>query len=186
MFRRFGWTAVVLTVVGLVAAAVVAASAPGASAYGRANWQTTLHGTFNFPGTGFSFGFWGWCDFAGGVTSGSSADCQLEEYVHQTAGSGWNCHLSIDATQWDQADTGNGNTFHIWGGAVVRPGNLTQAQQDACVGFFVTGDPTASYSGTFLTDVDTFIPAAPGHYNFGVGFIPGAVGSFGFEVNQIP
>jgi hypothetical protein len=50
----------------------------------------------------------------------------------------------------------------------------------------VTGDPTASYSGTTFAHVDTFIPAAPGHYNFGVSFILGAVGSFGFEVNQIP
>ncbi len=176
---------VVASLVGVVTCAAVGASATPALAYGKANWQTTLHGTFNFPGTGFSFGFWGWCDFGGGVLSGNSADCQLEEYVHQPAGAGWNCHLDIDVTQWNQADTGNGNSFHIWGAANVR-GNLPQAEQDACLGFFVTGDPTASYSSRTLVDVDTFIPAAAGHYNFGVGFIPGAVGSFGFEVNQIP
>src|SRR5262245_62644076 len=166
MFRSARRVLLILSAAAVIAAAAVSAS-PGL-AYGKANWQTTLHGTFNFPGTGSSFGFWGWCDFAGGVTAGNSADCQLEEYVHQPAGSGWNCHLSIDATQWDQDDTGLGSTFHIWGSAVVRPGNLTQAVQDACVGFFVTGDPTASYNGTTFADVDTFIPAAPGHYNFGV------------------
>jgi hypothetical protein len=61
------------------------------------------------------------------VTSGNSADCQLEEYVHQPAGSGWNCHLDIDATEWDQEVGGFGSTFHIWGSAVVRPSKLTQA-----------------------------------------------------------
>ena len=54
------------------------------------------------------------------------------------------------------------------------------------MGFFVTGDPTVSYPFRTFTNVDTFIPAAPGHYNFGPGIIPGAVGSFGFQVNQIP
>jgi hypothetical protein len=37
-----------------------------------------------------------------------------------------------------------------------------------------------------FADVDTFIPAAPGHYDFDVSFIPGAVGEFNFTVKQIP
>jgi hypothetical protein len=42
-----------------------------ASAYGKANWQLTFAGTATFPATGNGFGFWGWCDLAGGVTSGT-------------------------------------------------------------------------------------------------------------------
>jgi len=173
---------VVAVVAVLVGASLVSAASVGA--YGKANWQTTLHGTFNFPTTGNSFGFWGWCDFAGGVTSGNDADCQLEEYVHAPAGSGWNCHLDIDGTSWDQSiQNFPFPTFHMSGSLVVR-GNLTPDEQDVCVGFFVFGAPIPYSSRTF-SNVDTFIPAAPGHYNFFAGFIPGAVGSFGFQVNQI-
>jgi hypothetical protein len=65
---------------------------------------------------------------------------------------------------------------------VVRPGNLTDLEKQACIGFFTGGDGKS----TTFTDVDTFIPAAPGPYNIGVSFIPGAVGASGFQVNQIP
>lgn len=174
---------VVIVVAVLVGATLASAASVGA--YGKANWQTTLHGTFNFPTTGNSFGFWGWCDFAGGVTSGNDADCQLEEYVHAPAGSGWNCHLDIDGTSWDQSiQNFPFPTFHMSGSLVVR-GNLTQLEQEECVGFFVFGAPIP-YPDLTFTNVDTFIPAAPGHYNLGAGFIPGAVGSFGFQVNQLP
>ena len=187
MLRRFRRTVLVLTVVGLFATAAVGASAPGASAYGKANWQAALTGTFNVPATGVSEGFWGWCDFAGGVLSGTNADCQLAEYFHPPAGSGWTCQLSIDGG-WYQQDTGNGNTFHISGDAVVH-GHLSQVERDECVGFFVTGDPTVNYQGTSFTGVDTFIPAAAGHYDLGFlvpFFFPGAVGEFNFTVKQIP
>ena len=183
MFRRLRRALLVLSVMAVLAGAVVAVSATPALAYGKANWQTTLHGTFNFPTTGFSFGFWGWCAFAGGVTSGNSADCQIEEYMHAPAGSGWTCHLSVDGTSWDQS-VGflfPFPTFHMTGSLVVRPGNLTDDEKTACVDFF-----TNSGGSTTFEDVETFIPAAPGHYNFGVSFIPGAVGAFGFQVNQIP
>jgi hypothetical protein len=184
MFRRVRRVLLVLSVVTVLAGAVVAVSATPALAYGKANWQTTLHGTFNYPGTGFGFGFWGWCAFAGGVTSGNSGDCQLEEYMHAPAGTGWNCHLSIDVTRWDQsASDFGGNTFHIDGSATVKPASLPASQTEACVTFF-TNQP---FTGTSFTGVDTFIPAAPGHYNFAdfVTFL-GAVGAFGFQVNQIP
>src|SRR5215468_10706880 len=87
---------VVAVVAVLVGASLVSAASVGA--YGKANWQTTLHGTFNFPTTGNSFGFWGWCDFAGGVTSGNDADCQIAEYFHNIAGQNWTCQLSIDGS----------------------------------------------------------------------------------------
>ena len=80
-------------------------------------------------------------------------------------------------------------TFHMTGSLVVH-GHLTTAERDACVGFFVTGDPTVGDSASTFTDVDTFIPAAPGHYAIppSVLFPPGTnvVGEFQFQVNLNP
>lgn len=173
------------SLVGVLACAVVGTSAAPAFGYGKATWQTAFTGTFVFPGTGDSFGFWGWCDFAGGVASGDDADCQLSEYVHAHGGAGFTCELSIDGTSWDQSiQNFPFPTFHISGSAVPH-GHLTPLEQDECVGFYVYGAPIP-YSGRTFSDVDTFIPAAPGHYDFGAGFIPGAVGEFNFTVKQIP
>ncbi|HEV2139342.1 MAG TPA: hypothetical protein VGR53_10930, partial [Nitrososphaerales archaeon] len=56
---------------------------PVTHAYGKANWQVGFAGTITVPGSG-GFGFWGWCDFAGGTgspaTSGTDADCQVSTY----------------------------------------------------------------------------------------------------------
>ena len=71
-----------LAVVAVLAGATASVSAAPAGAYGKANWQAALTGTFEFPPTGFGLGFWGWCDFAGGVTSGDDADCEIAEYFH--------------------------------------------------------------------------------------------------------
>jgi hypothetical protein len=56
-----------------------------------------------------------------------------------------------------------------------------------CIGFSVTGDPNALIASTKLDDVDTFIPAAAGYYDFS-DLVPlfGAVGEFNFTVAQIP
>ena len=63
----------------------------------------------------------------------------------------------------------------------MHPKSLTDDQKAACIGFF-TGD----YSGnTTFTGVNTFIPAAPGHFVFENPF-PGSVGEFNFTVKQIP
>jgi len=150
--------------------AVVATATP-AMAYGKANWQTTFAGTANFPSTGNSFGFWGWCDFAGGVGSGTSGDCQLAQYVHTPAGGGFTCHESIDLTAW----TGATGTFVITGSATVNPAAVT----GPCLALFPGSSPFAG--------VDSGIPAAPGHYNIGVGALaPGAVGEFNITVTQVP
>jgi hypothetical protein len=185
MIRRLRRALLVLSVVAVLAGATAAVSATPAHAYGKANWQVALTGTFTFPTTGFGFGFWGWCDFAGGVTSGSDADCEIAEYMHTPPGTTYpvpfTCELSVDATFWDQsASDFGGNTFHVWGSAVVQPASLTASQKDACVNFF-----TNQGGSTTFADVDTFIPAAPGHYDFGVSFIPGAVGEFNFTVKQV-
>src|SRR5205823_4202440 len=107
MKRRFRRATLLLLVVGLLAVAVVASSASPALAYGKANWQVAINGTATFPGTGTGFGFGGWCEFAGGVTSGNDGDCEFAQYFHAPAGSGFTCHLSLDVSSWNAT----GGTF---------------------------------------------------------------------------
>jgi hypothetical protein len=155
--------------VGLLVAAIgvfTLTPAP-ALAYGQSNWELTFHNTTNFPTTGQSFGFWGWCGFRGGITSGNDGDCQVEQYVHSPAGSGFTCHVSLNITAW----TGTKGTFVITGSATVTPTSLTAP----CLALF---PGSANFTG-----VDTGIPAAPGHYDIGVQ--PGAVGQFSIQVNQV-
>jgi|SRR5215467_7273982 len=172
MFTRIRKSVLAATAVGVVTAtlALVAIATP-ASAYGKANWQLTFAATGTFPSTGNGTGFWGWCDLGGGVTSGTTGDCQITQYVHSAAGSGFTCHESLDLTAW----TGTGGTFLITGTGKVTPVSLT----DACLGIFPGSSP--------FTDVNSGIPSTPGHFNFGVGAIfPGAVGEFNATVTQVP
>jgi hypothetical protein len=184
MFRSWRRALLVITVSAVISGAAAMVSATPALAYGKATWQAALTGTFTYPTTGTGFGFWGWCDFAGGVTSGDDADCQIAEYMHSAAGTGWTCELSIDGTSWDQSI---GfffpfATFHMTGSLVVHPANLTAGQKRDCIDFF-TGAVDGS---TSFTDVETFIPAAPGHYDFrDVVALFGAVGEFNFTVQQV-
>ncbi len=154
----------------LLAAALAIFTAAPAFAYGKANWQIGFSGTAVAPGTGNGFGFWGWCDFAGGVTSGNDGDCQFAQYVHETGGSGFTCHESLDVTSWDAS----GGTFVIEAATVtVTPSSLT----GPCLELFpgVAGFP-----------VDTGFPAAANHYNFTSIFLaPGDRGTFQIQVNQI-
>jgi len=171
MLRRFRRAVLALTVIGLLAVAVVASSASPALAYGKANWQVAINGTANFPSTGTAFGFWGWCEFAGGVTSGNDGDCQFAQYFHAPAGSGFTCHLSLNVSSWNAS----GGTFVITGSAAVNPTSLT----GPCLGIF---PGSADFKG-----VDTGIPAAAGRYHPGVSALaPGAVGEFNITVTQIP
>jgi hypothetical protein len=139
-----------------------------ALAYGKENWQVTAAGTGVFPGTGVGFGFWGWCAFGGGVTSGNNGDCEFSQYFHAPAGSGFTCEISLDITSWD----GSGGTFVVTGTATVNP----TSQTGPCLAFF---PGSASFTG-----VDTGIPAAPGHFN--LGGIGGLRGEFQIQVAQIP
>ena len=181
----------VLSVVGILAGAVAAVSASPALAYGKANWQAALTGTFTFPKISpvFGLGFWGWCDFAGGVTSGDDADCEIAEYFHNPPpefAPAFTCELSIEATAWDESGLtfdGSAPAFAVTGTAVVHPASLTDDQKRACVAFF-TGDSSGS---TTFSNANTFIPAAPGHFVFANPFSDfGAVGEFNFTVKQIP
>jgi len=172
MLRRLMTSALAACAAGtLMTATIAAVGATPASAYGKANWQLTFAGTATFPGTGNGFGFWGWCDLAGGVSSGSSGDCQVTQYIHTPAGSGFTCHENVDLTAW----TGAAGTFVISGTATVNPASLT----GPCLSFFPGSSP--------FTSIDTGIPSAPGHHDIGVGALaPGAVGEFNVTVVQVP
>ncbi len=143
-----------------------------ALAYGKENWQIGLAATGVAPGTGMGFGFWGWCAFGGGVTSGNNGDCQFAQYQHAPSGSGipaFTCHVSLNITFWD----GSGGTFVITGTATVNPTSLA----GPCLAIF---PGSASFKG-----VNSMIPAVPGHYNLGSLF-PGLPGEFQIQVTQIP
>jgi hypothetical protein len=155
----------------LIAATLGVLAASPALAYGKENWQTTFSGTAVYPSTGVGIGFWGWCAFGGGVTSGNDGDCEFAEYVHSPSGSGFTCHESLNITAWNR----NGADFVASGTATVNPTSLTAP----CLAFFP--------GSANFTNVDTGIPAAPGHYNIGSSAIaPGSTGEFQIQVTQVP
>jgi hypothetical protein len=156
------------SVLGLLVAAMLGVSAASpALAYGAENWQLGFAGTGVAPSTGFGFGFWGWCTFGGGVTSGNNGDCQFAQYFHAPSGSGFTCQESLDITSWDAT----GGTFVISGTATVSPTSST----GPCLLFF---PGTSPFSG-----VDSMFPAVPGHFNFGTfGTLKG---EFQLQVTQI-
>jgi hypothetical protein len=168
-------------VIGLLSAALLAVSAasPAFADYGFSNWQTTFAGTGVIAGTGQSFGFWGWCAFSGGVTSGNGGECEFAQYFHSPSG-GFTCHEEVDIDSWTIAPGTIGgapggppaNTFHITGTAQVTPSGATVP----CLSVFP--------GGASFTNVDSGIPAAPGHYNVG-GLGPGLKGEFQLQVTQV-
>src|SRR5215470_944263 len=144
MFTRIR-TAVVACAAGavLTAAIAVVATATPAMAYGKANWQTTFAATATSPSTGDATGFWGWCDLAGGVTSGTSGDCQIATYFHTTTGTGgYTCHENLDLTAWTTELTPPpvGEAFCISGTATVNP----VAQTAPCLAPFPGSSPFAN------------------------------------------
>ncbi len=139
---------------------------PVTHAYGKANWQVGLAGTGVFP-TGGSFGFWGWCAFVG-VSSGGDGDCQVSQYLHLVGIFTGTCEESFSITSW----AGTGGTFVISGTVTVVP----VSQTAFCLSFFPG-------SATF-TGVDTGIPSAAGHCNFGALF-GSPRGEFQIQVTQI-
>ncbi len=167
LFRNKKKLAAILPIALMAFMAFMALSlVPVTQAYGKENWQIGFAGTGVFPGTA-GFGFWGWCAFGGGVTSGNTGDCQASQYIHLVGGSSATCAEHLDITSW----TGTGGTFVITGTATVVPASQTAF----CLAFF---PGSASFSGA-----DTGIPAAAGHYNFGP---LGLVGEFQIQVTQIP
>jgi hypothetical protein len=160
MFRRI----IPRALLGLFAAVSLSiAAASPALAYGSANWQIT------FSGTGPGFGFWGWCDFAGGTTfssglatSGTTGDCQFAEYVHEPGVFSGTCEISMDlmaeggAPAWqEEASAVTGLTdWFLSGTAVTHPASQTGFCQT------LTGSPPPTFS-----NFDSLLPVAVGHTN---------------------
>jgi hypothetical protein len=168
-FRRFRRALLMLSVAVVLAGAVTAASASPALASGSPSWQITFAGTAAFPNTGSGFGFHGRCQLDGGLTSGTSGDCDGAQYVHPPAGEGFTCQLALHLTAWSIGSSGN---FLYSGTGDVHPASLTAP----CVAFFPGSEPFSA--------VDSGFPAAAGHYN--LGSIGGVVGEFQVTVTETP
>ncbi len=165
-----------------VAMAVMLSTA--ASAYGAANWQAAFSGNFNnLSGTGGSTGFWGWCDFAGGISSGNSADCSLSFYFFGIGGANGSTSFGplteqINGTAWDVEPTRfpvptlPPNDFFITAGSLTFTGPVVAKAIAAGIippGCTVTGStatcpiPNAEAAGIYAPD--TGVPAAAGHFS---------------------
>jgi hypothetical protein len=176
----------------IMTAGMVLAGAPTASAYGAANWQLTFSGTGTIPNTPIRFGFWGWCDLAGGTTfnsasqatSGTGGDCQFSEYVHSTPGSGFpsaNCAVSFNLAPENGSPAwqmGSQPTFYpplndwfISGTQVINPASLTSVCET-----FLGISPTPTFS-----DFDSVLPVVAGHSN-----LSGALGTRELQITETP
>jgi len=176
-FRTMALATLGTTILASIALGAVAASP--AAAYGSANWQMT------FAGTGPGFGFWGWCDLAGGstfssglATSGTTGDCQFAEYVHQPGVFTGTCEESLNLQSeggqpaWEAAPS-SVTGFTDWffsGTAVIHP--ATQAAFCPTL--------TGSFPPTF-SGLDSLLPVAPGHTN-----LSGVFGTTEFQLQETP
>jgi hypothetical protein len=169
MRRSLARTLVVTVTVAILG---ILANAPSALAYGNnTQWQLGFAGTLTAPSTGFGFGFWGWCAFGGGVTSGNTGDCQVSQYFHSPSGR-VTCEQDINITSW----TGAGGTF------VLLSGTTTTHPASAPCQLAGGLPPTFNPPG-----FDTMIPAAAAHYNLTSFFLfPGTVGELQVQVTQLP
>ena len=142
--------------IGILGISGVFAAAP-AQAYGPENYQQTFAGKGLIPGG--NIGFWGWCTYGGGTgslpTSGTTGDCSYAYYVH-TSTTKIDCHQSVDFTAWTIQPSAvlPFTDFFVTGTASVQPPNATD-----CYSLF-----PGIFAPSF-TDVDTLVPAIPGHYN---------------------
>jgi hypothetical protein len=161
----------------LVAAMLGVLTLTPAMAYGAANWQVAFSGTGTLPTVG-GFGFWGWCDFAGGTTfnaageatAGTTGDCEYAQYFHEPTVFGATCHESTNLTSWYIGSNGD---FFFSGTATVNPSSLTA---------FCENFPGSTGPSPF-TNVDSLIPAFPGHFNLN-GVVPG-INELQIQVNPI-
>jgi hypothetical protein len=176
MLHRLARNLLTSAAAGVLLLGMVGVLGSPASAYGggKANYQVTFAGTATTPGTGEGFGFWGWCDFSGGNSLGGNAgDCQVAQYFHGPAGSGFTCHENVDITAWTAVPDGD---FLASGTYTVNP----VAYTDICPNPIPNDPPSPSgFSG------DTEIPSTPGHYNIGDIFGPGTVGEFEVQVTAL-
>ncbi len=158
----------------------ILANAPPAMAYGsNTQWQIGFAGTFH-SSSGVS-GFWGWCAFGGtnSATTGTTADCQIENYFFTTQlGAPLNpFHVSMDGTGWLIA-TGSGFLptdvpgFFFTGGTaeLTGPGaEIIHQLFGVPVGVVFPLSDACNFSNVPASlknsPCDTGIPAIPGHFN---------------------
>lgn len=161
------------------------AGSPSASAYGAANWQAAFSGNFNNASAGGGgVGFWGWCEFAGGVLTGNDADCSTPFYLHPpgNASNGMLVMSRIHGSAWDTEPTlfppplaPGVNDFFITAGTVTLTGPTVG--QAIAAGLVPTGPGLCTVSGSTATcpipvleavgiySPDTGIPAQAGHFS---------------------
>jgi len=166
--------------------ATVAVLSTSASAYGVANWQAAFSGNFNNTPQG-STGFWGWCEFAGGVSAGNEADCSASFYFFPSGSSGASNGVlisqRISGTAWDMEASamppppGSGlpaDDFFITAGTFTLTGpfvgSLIRSGSPPPPGCTVTGStatctisPLLEKAGIYMAD--TGIPAGAGHFS---------------------
>jgi len=173
--------------VGLTVAALLGVlAATPTLAYGNSDqWQAGFAGTFVSKSTGAS-GFWGWCAFGGSSgstaigTTGSTADCQVENYFFTTQlGAPLNpFHFTVDGTGWV---IGTGSTGVPQGvpSFFITSGTLKVSGPGASILHQLFGVPVgvpfpsslACGPGTTAealvgTPCDTGVPAVAGHFGF--------------------
>jgi hypothetical protein len=177
---------------------------PLAHAYGSANFQAGFAGTGVLKGNGQQFGFWGWCDFAGGTgspaTAGNEADCVSNNYF-QTPGGRLQVQISVQGTAWDEEacsfpPCATGDDFFITAGTVTLSGPFVLVLEQSG-----PPPPVCTAAGTVVTcpisflesvgfyNPDTGIPTVPGHYAllpaFGIFGSSVFVGQFQLDLIQL-
>ena len=134
----------------LAAAAMVALAAVPAAAYGggadHEMWQVGLSFNCNnaeLCGSDLG-GFWGWAEFDRAADGTTWGDAEFAQCFRGTVNG--NVHISFEVEQW-----------------TIAPGSAGPQT------FFVSGEETDSFRGTTVTyevdNLDTEIPALPGHYS---------------------
>ncbi len=177
---RTGFVCGLALVITLATAIVVA---PRARAYGTSNWQVAFSGNFNNKSAGGNnTGFWGWCAFSGGVSSGAEANCKFTEYIFNATGanSGALFTFTIKGTAWDMKPTTfpiptlPPDDFFITAGTVTLTGPTIVKILATAVG---PPPPTCTVSGSTATcsigvleaiglyNPDTGVPAQAGHFS---------------------
>ncbi len=178
MVRRVQRAALALGGAGILVAGMLGAGTTPAAAAGAPNWESAFTGTSTLAvGT---IGVHGWCGFGGGTafngqgeaTRGTSGGCEYVEYLHAPGGAGFTCDESITVTAWHIGYGSVDEDFYFSGTDAVNPAGLT--------GFCVV---VAGVTSPSFTDLDSTIPAVPGHYD-----VPGYDGYWAvqMQVTAIP
>jgi hypothetical protein len=176
-----------LALISLLALLSSLALIPAANAYGKSNWQATFSGNCNNATHcgGTTSGFWGWCSFGGGTsTGGNNADCESSNYAHGSLCATLpppgciDVHISISGSAWDIEPSlfapGVNDFFITAGYQTISGPTIVQALAQGLLNLPV---PPCSIKGESITcpisvfelagiySPDTGIGAVPGHFS---------------------